>query len=368
MRKSKSLTYFVFILLAVAGLEIFSRAFLNIYTRMTKNVDKNASIIDYWESDPYLLWITKKSIKGYAKYSNFRMNNYGFRNNYDVTKEKAKNTFRIIVIGGSTAWGTGASSNDTVWTAVLERILRQRGGANFEVLNAACTGYISFQELMYLQFKLIEFSPDLIIVLDGYNDIIISSLYPEEKYQYNICPSYEDEKAFDNSPAWKKILKILRNESYFFGLLDRIHQKIIYETKGSIFNAEYYHTKGISNYFENIKNISYILKGRKIRTLFLLQPYLYISRKQLSDEESDVLLKTKKKKSYMVQLMNKLQSEYKKFAIENQIVYYDMNDIFDSIPSSQTIWYDHAHLNDLGNKILAEKVASILFEEKLIKR
>ena len=363
MRGNKVVWYIVISILCIIFLEVFSWMFLKVYIRHSKKINGDVSLTQYWEFDPYLIWIPKNKVEGYDSYSNYKMNNYGFRNSYDIAKEKAPGSFRIIVLGGSTAWGSGASSNDTVWTAVLENILRRHSGKTVEVLNAACGGYTSFQELMYLEFKLLQFSPDMVIVLDGYNDIFMDALYPGDKYEANVSVSYYDEKKFFESGLLWQISGLILSRSNFCSLIRRAGEKIKYETGRSLYGRGYVHTKGIDNYISNIQSIAGLLKGRNIKTMFLLQPYLAISKKQLSPEEESMLSKNRQASAYMIPLMELLREKYKQFASKNALNYYDLTDICDDSPRSETMWYDHAHLNDNGNKVLAEKLGNILIKD-----
>ncbi|MGI0010745.1 MAG: hypothetical protein ACREAE_05040, partial [Nitrosopumilaceae archaeon] len=45
-------------------------------------------------------------------YSTININSHGFRG-HEITKEKPENTYRIFVVGGSTIFGYGSTSDDT---------------------------------------------------------------------------------------------------------------------------------------------------------------------------------------------------------------------------------------------------------------
>ena len=78
---------------------------------------------------------------------------------------------RVFMTGGSTVAGTGASSNETTIPAVLERLLVERTGRKINVVNAGCGAWYSQNQVAFLAQELFAFhSPDLLIVMDGYND------------------------------------------------------------------------------------------------------------------------------------------------------------------------------------------------------
>jgi lysophospholipase L1-like esterase len=65
--------------------------------------------------------------------------------------------------------------------------------------------------------------------------------------------------------------------------------------------------------------------------------------------------------------MEKLRTEYGRFAIDNKLNYHDLSGIYDDVTESETVWFDHIHLNDNGHRILAEKVGAILEDKGLLR-
>lgn len=72
---------------------------------------------------------------------------------------------RVVVVGGSAAFGYGAPSDADALPARLSERLR------LEVVNAAVIGFGSGQELSYLASELIDLKPRLVLAFDGYNDL-----------------------------------------------------------------------------------------------------------------------------------------------------------------------------------------------------
>ena len=96
------------------------------------------------------------------KTPHFSINHLGYRGG-DIRKDE-KTKKRIIVVGGSTAFGTGLQHDDETFAHHLEHLL------NAEVINAAVVGHASGQELVYLVTELVDLQPDLVITLNGWND------------------------------------------------------------------------------------------------------------------------------------------------------------------------------------------------------
>ena len=104
----------------------------------------------------------------------------------DLKKEKDSNTIRIFITGGSAAWGSIESCNmmhDNTYPSgtycyrasiagKLKRLLTQKyPGTNFEVINAAVVAFRFHQSLALYFERLHDFKPDVIINIDGFNDM-----------------------------------------------------------------------------------------------------------------------------------------------------------------------------------------------------
>ncbi len=113
---------------------------------------------------------------------NIRINGAGFRRDEEVTRVKPANTIRVVLMGGSTVWGEdgpgpqGLIDNRDTIAAHLETALNERASAKgsplrIEVINAGVVGYMLFQEETYFSTYIADFQPDLVIGMDGHNDL-----------------------------------------------------------------------------------------------------------------------------------------------------------------------------------------------------
>lgn len=135
------------------------------------------------------------------------VNAQGFRDLDDVPRQKPSNETRIFVLGGSTAFGQLSSSNKAMFAHQLEQRLNtqvaaQRAKPNayqpeilpytadevnkvlqratrlpdrqYRVINAAVPGYAS-GNVAQLMDQVADYSPDVVIVLGGYDDLLLPS-------------------------------------------------------------------------------------------------------------------------------------------------------------------------------------------------
>ena len=98
------------------------------------------------------------------------INEHGFRGP-EITKEKPVNTFRIFLVGGSTMYGSGNDDSTQIFSVLQKKFDKKDFGFDIEVTNAGISGAWSKDEVSMVKNKLLDFSPDLIVVYDGVNEI-----------------------------------------------------------------------------------------------------------------------------------------------------------------------------------------------------
>jgi len=105
-------------------------------------------------------------------------NEHGFKTKYSIAKPD--NTYRVILTGGSVARGSGDAELSIA--AYLEKELKEKyPQKNVQVINAGVSAYGVQQEFMLIQMILQHYQPDMIVALDGYNDMLtfkMNRFYP----------------------------------------------------------------------------------------------------------------------------------------------------------------------------------------------
>jgi len=117
-----------------------------------------------------------KSWEDYDPWYGHRKDDFGndMRSQLEFTN-KDWGTVRVFVLGGSTVHGAGGGPHETIpkWLAKELNEIEGYGleSRRFEVLNGGVSGYYSPMELSFLQNELAHYKPDLVVVMDGYNDL-----------------------------------------------------------------------------------------------------------------------------------------------------------------------------------------------------
>jgi lysophospholipase L1-like esterase len=100
-------------------------------------------------------------------------NDLGLRG-VDPVPPKSEREFRVLILGGSAVFGVGSPDADSpgvLLEAALRPVLSLRPGIDrVTVVNGGQPWYTTTQELIFFLTDLSLLEPDLVIMLDGYND------------------------------------------------------------------------------------------------------------------------------------------------------------------------------------------------------
>ena len=101
----------------------------------------------------------------------YSVNNLGFRNNFNVDKNKAADTKRIVAIGDSFTFGFGVLEEDTFLFQLGNYYLAKK--QKIEVINAAepAAGLANYKEILH--DKVSPLSPDVLLVGININDVTV---------------------------------------------------------------------------------------------------------------------------------------------------------------------------------------------------
>jgi len=170
----------------VSSLIIFG-SYLDAYSQGILTNEKNiVSFGDITTQNPKQITLdVLGNILGETEKDNIKINSLGFRGEeFSVTKDE--NTFRIILLGGSQMFGTGATSDNTTIPGFLKNLLGEREDSfSIEVINAGLKGVDSTKELLLLQNMVVGFSPDIVVVYDGLNDLRAEKTSEEILHNWN---------------------------------------------------------------------------------------------------------------------------------------------------------------------------------------
>jgi len=117
-----------------------------------------------FETHPYLLGWPKNNIR--VKYRNKIITTTDMHTRWTGADMAAKNTVKVAVLGGSTAFCAGVTDTET-WPAILQSKL----GPGYAVVNYGVPGYSTAEAIIQMSLLVPEIKPDIVIFYLGWNDI-----------------------------------------------------------------------------------------------------------------------------------------------------------------------------------------------------
>ena len=190
-RRKKVLFTGIIVVLVLGVLQLGAYAYLRVFRGY------DGSHLMQYEFDPYKNVLPTRD---YVDTRGVRHNSVGFRRSSEVSRVKPPGTFRIFLMGGSTAYGLGGLwphiqndyaviKNEETIDAYLERDLaRAFPQQKIEVINAAITSTWTHHSLIYLYQTILNYQPDMVLFMDGFNDFFFTEPWHDQfaSYSYNL--------------------------------------------------------------------------------------------------------------------------------------------------------------------------------------
>jgi len=328
-------------------------------------------------------------------------NNAGFRDPRPISLKKPEDEFRIFLTGGSTAFGLGASGQAAPLTNfyyiehretishVLEKILNATApipGKKIRVYNTAVWGY-SYQHLLLRYVtKLRQYKPDLVVSLDGANELLPLSA-PTEDWDYFREGQYNGILrqifAYNGQGLASYLTLWLKNNTFLMTLLwngadpfltmaagMRTHRGAVPGQDAKDSNPGFTHeersqmvAERIAAVVRVIEDYHSVLKNDNVPHVVALQPLLYLSKKPRHEWEKKVESLAEHKQYYdlpsdkLYKLMIKRVMES---ARTRQYLLADFSNYFDD--TSEWVFTDWCHLTAGANYLIGKELANIIKE------
>ncbi|MEX2590037.1 MAG: SGNH/GDSL hydrolase family protein, partial [Chitinophagales bacterium] len=289
---------------------------------------------------PYLYYLFK---------TGKNLNQHGFKTNYSTVSENNDN-YRILLLGGSVARGYEADSTIAVF---LEKELeRQIPGKNFEVINAGISAFVLQQEFILLQSIGMVYKPDMVIGVDGYNDIATQWYNRFYDSPHPLPPHHWGDFRVIRDNRFKS--KPYSRFAYFFKNVDRLKAFLLRKKIDSNIDCNSQNDElkeFISTYRKITLDIKAYCKGYKIPYFQFVQPLQFYNNTSNFNK-----LDCREQRYFQrYELLNKLASQYG--------FMYSLNAV---IPIEKHWWKDECHVSNKGNALLAKEITNFL-KQKIVR-
>jgi lysophospholipase L1-like esterase len=370
-RRVKVIGYMVMIFLSCAVLEVAAYGYLRLFEGYDGTHLMNYEFDDYKNIRPTPYYHNTKGIYH---------NGEGFRRSEETPLAKEEGSYRIFIMGGSTAYGLGSLSkygqekysvirNDETIDHYLEKFLEGRTPyKKVEVINAAITSQMSHHHLIYLNQTILKYHPDMIIFIDGFNDYYPYTkgfdqfrdyAYRERVHQYMAEPSIS---AWLGYTGWW-----LFRKSHFVHVAGKTllpiwqwvksigHRRARMNVDVALANLR---KNARNNFLKMVERNSLILKNEGVVAVFTVQPEIEFKQsKMFTKMEQDILQEMNthwainysefknRARPMVLEWLRQVTGRTGSFLI-------DLTDPFGGL--DEDAYTDYCHLTPAGNKRLAE--------------
>ena len=303
--------------------------------------------------------------------SGYRINTQGFRDDHEIPAEKG-DEFRIFITGGSVAYGNGVKQEDLYSQVLEDRLHAAYPGRKFRVVSAGMGAYTSVQERIITENLLLSYSPDLIVMLSGWNDVY-AGYTGKEILKYSDYLDYRERLGGEairslqkkRAPRWGEYsVKLLC-------LIDKVRYNLSYDPEALNAEVAEYHlppSQVVGTLLRNVHILSDISERYQYKLAFYLQPTLYNTAKPLGDWELARLAQNKERfvgyADYNAHLYDKLRQVLPVDADSNAYSFFDGDRAIRD--ASEDVFSDHVHLGDRGNRLMGQDLFRCLQEGGLV--
>jgi hypothetical protein len=335
---------------------------------------------------------------GFAAVRNTRLgnsyeyiNDESFKDWDDVPEDKPPDEFRVIVTGGSVVYGRGpVPPADAVadfyevtyrWTIphIMEEIfnadlqIREKiGGKRVRVINAGVPGYVYQNNLMRYLAKLRLYRPDMIVALDGANEV------------HTVARPLKDWNYFTEGPYYEVVREVMdmsrkglvnyltlwmKRNTYFFTWLSFSQGEgpgILMENRGFAAHPQdptpemiEYRNKNIAQVADIAAIYHKVLESDRVPHVFALQPMLRNCKKKRTPMEEKIEAVTGMQKIGFYDAAETYEvfvDRVMKRCREENFEVADLTGIFEKV--NEWVWTDWCHLTNGANYVVAKELVN----------
>ncbi|HWA59387.1 MAG TPA: hypothetical protein VG692_19190 [Gemmatimonadales bacterium] len=350
----------------------------SVYLRVTRGYD--GKHLYQYDFDPYKNILPAPN---YVDTRGIRHNSQGFRRDTEVSREKPAGTYRIFLMGASTAYGLGGLwphlqktyavlKNSETIDAYLQQDLQARfPDRKIEVINAAITSTWTHHELIYLNQTILRYHPDMVLFLDGFNDFYFTNPGHDQfaDYSYNLQSRVIMGDPTLRSLVYQNFWWLFRKSAlaHVIGRGLRVVKLVLSpRPKRGVMDVERDMASMRQVFPENAlkmqRRMALILRDEKVVPVFMLQPMLALERDHKPMSAMEQKLFDFNISSYAVNYEPWVH-QARDFVVQQETAmttelgahFIDLTGIYAGVPDQ--IYTDYCHLTPLGNQMLAKYVA-----------
>jgi hypothetical protein len=277
-----------------------------------------------------------------GRFANAAINRYGFRDRRDSYLPKPPEVFRVFVTGGSTAFGSGAESDEATIAGQLEALLNRdrarAAGRRYEVVTAAIPAWSTTHERILIENRLVELAPDLIVMFSGFNDVLWGEFLSDTHWFFTFY------------------------DQHHIALLNQVHQRVGLPPAGPTRVLEPSRPDCATIARRAARNVAYAAFAARragAELAFALQPTIFSTAKALTARERRVRDRQPEWPPRFDACYAELRGALGALAMPGYR-FLDLSALFAEVPAERELFIDISHFAGAANAIVARELAAAL--------
>ena len=309
------------------------------------------------------------------------VNRWGFKGD-EIELQKPRDVVRIFFFGGSTVHCGTVPFENTHVRLLEKRLQRDYPGLKLEVQNLAAEWHTTQHDVIKLVFDAREFSPDLVIMFHGINDLVRSfenNVFAEGPYRHDYRHYYG--AAANLARPGRTAINFFNTAGGHWCSDFRFQQVRLAGPEGNGLNGmltmffaksepvEFSDWKSLPAFERNQREFIRVAHQAGMEVMLATQPSLY--RADLSKTDQEVLafpkahISNRKHASLasMIAGMDKFNQATRAIAKEEQVHFADLEH---AVPKTTEFMYDDVHFTRVGNERVAATIGDEIVRAELI--
>jgi hypothetical protein len=262
----------------------------------------------------------------------------------------------VVLLGGSTMWGTAARDSGTIPAALARLMATKSDQPVMRVVNMGESGYVNTQSLLALELELRRGNvPDNVIFYDGVNDIFsayqnnLAGLPQNEQHrelEFNLLLDGERMRELGLNDFWKRTVTA--------GVVASLRNKISKSPPAPPLR-DHLAAEVIRIYRGNLKILDALSRLFGFHYRVYWQPVVF-SRRDPSPYEQTQMDKMEHVRSFYNEVYRLVAADS---TLRANPHFHNLSDVFDGVGP---IYLDFCHISERGNEIIAKHMYEDIFK------
>lgn len=289
--------------------------------------------------------------------------------NFDIVRAienvpSKKSGLRVVVTGGSVAYGWGASDDAHRFPAILQSELQRRWNVPVEVVNAGVPDFTASDELILYTEKLRALNADMVVMFTGFNDLWDSLKYMlldkpaprlAQTFQHRVIAPAQTGPlflAFLRSLGVRLEQAVLIHSAFYRWVKSQL-TRISYKPVGNLAKVkEEAACESLGGFYDAVFAMGALARRHEQNIVVVIQPMRFLAGvplEQFPISRYEQILRRVYEHCVRPTLLAQ--------ALKSHTLLFDTNPVLAEKLVSKKAYIDFCHVNDEGNALIASYVA-----------